>query len=118
MRTIPPNPPKVVYVLGAGFSIPAGAPPQAQILDDILKLNEDEANVKKGKTRLIGFLEQDLRIDLTKIGQVALEDIYTPLDRCIADGTSLKSQTAECLSKLRDDLEYLISIATKMPRWM
>jgi hypothetical protein len=111
MNTIPPGKGKVVYVLGAGFSIPAGAPTQAQILGDILALDDDETRVREAKHGLIRFLEQDLRVNLAQVGQVALEDIYTPIDRCIADGTSLKSKSAEELSKTRGDLEYLISIA-------
>lgn len=108
---MPPDKSKVVYVLGAGFSIPAGAPPQAQVLDDILKLDDADARVGEAKRGLISFLEEDLRINLAEIGQAALEDIYTPIDRCIADGTTLKSKTTEALSKIRGELEYLISIA-------
>lgn len=111
MTTIPRDQSKVVYVLGAGFSIPAGAPPQAQVLDDILKLDDADARVGEAKLGLISFLEEDLRINLAEIGQAALEDIYTPIDRCIADGTTLKSKTTEELSKIRGELEYLISIA-------
>ena len=111
MNTIPRDTDKVVYVLGAGFSIPAEAPTQAQILGDILKLDHGSARVQEAKLELIHFLKEDLRINLTKIEKAALEDIYTPIDRCIADGTSLKSKTPEGLSKIRGELEYLVSIA-------
>jgi hypothetical protein len=108
---IPPIEDKVVYVLGAGFSIPAGAPTQAQILGDILALDTEDLREREAKAGLSSFLELDLRINQAEIGQAALEDIYTPSDRCITDGTSLKSKTVADLTKIRRDLEFLISIA-------
>ncbi|QEE28176.1 hypothetical protein FTW19_09320 [Terriglobus albidus] len=102
---------KVVYVLGAGFSIPAGAPTQAQILGDILELDGWNAKVAEAKTRLETFLIDDLRIRREDIPRIALEDVYTPIDRCIADGTAFKSRNAADLKKIREDLGYLISVA-------
>jgi hypothetical protein len=102
---------KVVYVLGAGFSIPAGAPPQAQILGDIFSLHGEPGRTEKALATLRAFLQDDLRIDIAKIAEVPLEDIYTPFDRCIADGTALKSRTPAQLKKIREDLGYLISAA-------
>lgn len=102
---------KVVYVLGAGFSIPAGAPTQAQILGDILRLDGWNDKVTAAKTRLEAFLTNDLRIRRDDIPQIALEDVYTPIDRCIADGTSFKSKSTADLKQIREDLGYLISVA-------
>lgn len=102
---------KIVYVLGAGFSIPAGAPPQAHILADIFGLHHGSERTKVALSDLRSFLEDDLRIDIANIAQVALEDIYTPIDRCIADGTALKSRTPAHLRTIREDLGYLISMA-------
>ena len=101
----------MVYVLGAGFSIPAGAPTQAQILADILELDEWRVKVTEAKTRLEAFLIEDLRIRREDIPQIALEDVYTPIDRCIADGTAFKSKSAADLKQIREDLGYLISVA-------
>jgi hypothetical protein len=102
---------KVVYVLGAGFSIPAGAPTQAQILGDIFDLDLGLGRAQEAKTKLLDFLQQDLRIRREEIPQVALEDVYTPIDRCIADGTALKSRSSAELARIREDLGYLISLA-------
>jgi hypothetical protein len=102
---------KVVYVLGAGFSIPAGAPTQAQILGDIFRLDTENQRIQKAGSKLRRFLEEDLRISPEAIAQVALEDVYTPIDRCIADGTALKSRGPAELETIREDLGYLISIA-------
>ena len=102
---------KIVYVLGAGFSIPAGAPTQAQILRDIFNLDVASERIGKAKARLQKFLEDDLRIKQEDISKVALEDVYTPIDRCVADGTALKSRSAAELAQIREDLGYLISKA-------
>jgi hypothetical protein len=101
---------KIVYILGAGFSIPAGAPPQARILADIFALGAGIGRVEKARGKLQEFLA-DLRILPKDVATVALEDIYTPIDRCIADGTALKSRNAAKLAELREDLGYLISVA-------
>lgn len=101
---------KTVYILGAGFSIPAGAPPQARILADIFALDTGIERDRKAKDRLQEFLA-DLRILPKDVATVALEDIYTPIDRCIADGTALKSRNAAKLAELREDIGYLISVA-------
>jgi hypothetical protein len=111
MSEIPTNEGKVVYVLGAGFSIPAGAPTQAQILADILELDGWRVKVTEAKTRLEAFLIDDLRIRREDIPQIALEDVYTPIDRCIADGTAFKSKSTADLKQIREDLGYLISVA-------
>jgi hypothetical protein len=111
MNIISADQEKVVYILGAGFSIPAGAPPQAEILSDIFKLKAQAGRVRKAKAKLRKFLKEDLRIALDDVAQVALEDVYTPIDRCIADGTALRSHSPADLAKLREDLGYLISVA-------
>jgi hypothetical protein len=111
MNITSPEQRKIVYVLGAGFSIPAGAPLQAKILADIFALDLRVGRVGAVRARLEEFLREDLRILSDDMENVALEDIYTPIDRCIADGTALKSRSAAQLAQLREDLGYLISVA-------
>ena len=72
MTHIPERAGKVVYVLGAGFSIPAGAPTQAQILGDILALETWNQKVANAKDRLEDFLINDLRIKREDIPQITL----------------------------------------------
>jgi hypothetical protein len=110
MTTTPVEQGKTVYILGAGFSMPAGAPPQARILADIFALDTNIERVARARNGLQEFLA-DLRIAPSDVATVALEDIYTPIDRCIADGTALKSRNATSLAELREDLGYLISVA-------
>ena len=111
---------KVVYVLGAGFSRPAGAPSQSGILEEIFRLADDGSSVTKARQLLCDFLENELRVGAENRARVALEDIYTPIDRCIAEGTSLKSRTALELVELRGRLEFLISraISTAISRYL
>jgi len=102
---------KAVYVLGAGFSKPAGAPNQSEILESIFDVNPTDERLKKAVSSLRHFLQVDLGLAEDEISGVPLEDIYTPIDRCIADGTSLKSQSTAELVSFREDLGYLISVA-------
>jgi hypothetical protein len=99
--------PKTVYILGAGFSIPGGGPTQSQILSEIWNLPDDK-NTRPLKENFRKFLRETLNVDEA---QVTLEDIYTPIDRCLADGLSFKSVTESHLLSLRDTVDYLISRA-------
>jgi hypothetical protein len=100
---------KTVYILGAGFSIPAGAPSQAALLGIALKmrlrngLSERRKNVRK-------FLREALNVDE---GKVTLEDVYTPIDRCISDGIGLKSYSLADLHQVREDLGSLVGSAIR-----
>jgi len=98
---------KVVYVLGAGFSIPGGGPAQSEIMNEIWALPDSE-DVFKHKEHFRRFLRDQLNVEETK---VSLEDIYTPVDRCLADGLAFKSITKGELLSLRDRIDYLISLA-------
>lgn len=100
---------KTVYILGAGFSSPAGGPAQDAILGEIWGL-PDDLQTKPHKDRLRGFLRRVLNVDETK---VSLEDIYTPMDRCLADGVALRGVGEDDLQKLRDSLGLLIAEAIK-----
>jgi hypothetical protein len=100
---------KTVYILGAGFSSPAGGPAQDAILGEIWNL-ADGPEITPHKDRLKSFLEDVLNVDATK---VSLEDIYTPADRCLADGIALRGMGDEKLQELRDSLGHLIAQAIK-----
>jgi NAD-dependent SIR2 family protein deacetylase len=106
---------KTVYILGAGFSGPAGGPPQDAILGEIWNL-PDSPEIEPHKTRLKGFLQNVLNVDEKK---VSLEDIYTPIDRCLADGIALRGASEDELQKLRDSIGYLIAqaIKSRFDRW-
>jgi hypothetical protein len=100
---------KTVYILGAGFSSPAGGPAQDAILGEIWNLS-NIPEIAPHKHRLQQFLQEVLNVDATK---VSLEDIYTPVDRCLADGIALRGMGEGQLQELRDSLGYLIAQAIK-----
>ena len=100
---------KTVYILGAGFSIPAGAPSQAALLGIALKMPLDN-RLSKRRRNIRKFLKEALNVDPKK---VTLEDVYTPIDRCISDGIGLKSYSLEVLHKVREDLGSLVSYAIR-----
>jgi hypothetical protein len=104
-------PPKTVFILGAGFSIPAGAPSQAGILPEIFDLPETIDRTAKAKRALLEFLTNDLNTSPSALQDIALEDIYTPIDRAIADNSSFRARSHADLTSLRSELEYLISLA-------
>src|SRR5262249_17433611 len=58
---------------------------------DIIDLHTEESHLEASKVHLLRFLEDDLGFGPDQMKGTPLEDVYTPIDRCIADGTSLKS---------------------------
>ncbi len=96
---------KTVYILGAGFSIPAGAPSQEAILKEIWKVRPTgDVGLHRDKVRR--FLLDVLNVDGKK---VTLEDVYTPIDRCLADGIGLRGASVSDLQEVRESLGFLVS---------
>lgn len=101
---------KTVYVLGAGFSKEASAPAQEELVKqifDIDRVNPEEfenGSVKKFRS----FLTNILLIPQRLHDSVPLEDIFTPLDRCIADNVSFRNLSVKETLKARDLIYYLI----------
>jgi len=102
---------KTVYILGAGFSAPAGGPDQAKLIERIFDLPDTDAKTSDAKKTLEDFLVTVMSVDRVKRAEVNLEDIYTPIDRCLADGLSLRDKSPAKLQELRSKIEYLISLA-------
>lgn len=104
---------KTVYFLGAGFSADAGGPIQNGIIKTILS---DEFNdclafgidIQDARRDFIDFLENDLNIPRDLWNQVVLEDVFTPMDRCIANGRSFKKHSAKKLVELRERFHLLM----------
>lgn len=104
---------KTVYFLGAGFSKSAGGPIQNEIIQtiftpgfaDAYKHNDD---ITKGLNDFKEFLLKDLNILDSNFQKIALEDVFTPIDRCIADGKSFRSQSTNQLVALRERLHTLM----------
>jgi len=110
---------KIVYILGAGFSKGVGAPLQSEIIKDIfeispLDIDSDYRNIfQECRNYFNNFLENTLFISPTEYDKIALEDIYTPIDRCILDNVSFRNLQRTELLELRQKINALIVILIK-----
>jgi len=89
---------KTVYVLGAGFSTPCGAPEQKDMLPGVLAI------LRGHRPRLENFL----KALFGHSKNIPLEDIYTALDRSITKNETLKRFGLRELLAVRDDLNAAI----------
>jgi hypothetical protein len=108
---------KTVFFLGAGFSKDAGAPLQGEIMELInTKLrNEDDLRVKVALEKF-DLVVQTLGVSRKFISDYTLEDLLTPIDRCIRDNVPLKSISAEKLRSISESIYFLVgrSIESKL----
>ncbi|GAB3934921.1 SIR2 family protein [Mucilaginibacter myungsuensis] len=109
---------KTVYILGAGFSMAAGAPSQAGIIKAIYDLKttygkKSHDKVCKWIDEFDTFLKECLLVSDSEKYYYALEDIYTPIDRSIEDNISFKNYKPTDLIKLRDTFNRLIMLAIR-----
>ena len=109
---------KTVYILGAGFSMNAGAPSQGQLINEIYKLKttytkSSQAKVQKWVDKFDTFLKKTLLISENEINHYTLEDIYTPIDKCITENISFRQHTPRELIALRDIFNRLIVLAVR-----
>lgn len=107
---------KTVYFLGAGFSKPAGGPIQNEIIKTILSLPfkdhyKSNSHLVKALEKFISFLKNDLNINPVNFTSVELEDIFTPIDRCIADNKSFGNYGIHALAVLREEIHLLMAAA-------
>lgn len=108
---------KTIYFLGAGFSKDAGGPVQNEIIKTILSeefnsVNSDRTTQKAYK-QFIDFIKKELLIDQSNYENIALEDIFTPIDRCISEERALGHYTYKELIDLREKLHYLLAKSIK-----
>ena len=109
---------KTVYFLGAGFSADAGGPIQNQIIqfildDKFIKKFQSNPEVIKARKSFIKFIEKTLSIDKKLWDNIALEDIFTPIDRALSTGKSFKNFGTNELIKLREEFHLLMGSAIK-----
>lgn len=109
---------KTVYILGAGFSIPAGAPTQAGLTKAIFDLKttdlyNDNKILQQYFEKFEEFLERQLLTDKDDLKNVALEDIFTPIDRCIIENASYRSIEPKKLIEIREVIYNLIIVALR-----
>jgi NAD-dependent SIR2 family protein deacetylase len=104
------NKTKTVYILGAGFSIEAQAPSQERIVQKIFEIHKSDHLVLKQEKieEFIDFLRVTMNIPEALQETIPLEDIFTPLDRCIADNMSFRNLSVENLKGKRELILELI----------
>lgn len=98
---------KTVFILGAGFSMPAGVPSQANLLGKILSgaIGKD---LEKHRRKIKSFIKDVFGLTASKAKQLDLEDIYTPIHQSIARNQVLKGYSPEALNELETSLNILI----------
>lgn len=102
---------KTVYILGAGFSKGMGAPIQSEIVKCIfdLTLHDNLPNIfYLYRDEIAVFLEETFYISPIQFENVSLEDIYTPIDRCIIDNISFRNISKSQLLIIRQKINALI----------
>src|SRR5665213_1752380 len=109
---------KTVFVLGAGFSMDAGAPSQAKIIENIYKLRDRLETKKNAKAKpwlkmMDSFLTEQLLVSDNQKPFYALEDIYTPIDKSLTEMVSFRDYTPKDLLELRDALNRLVILAIR-----
>lgn len=101
---------KVVYILGAGFSVEAGAPVQANILPEAIRLyaenpqnynNERFSIFKNFIINQLGYAEETLK-------DVEIEDIFTPLDRCLTESSQFRGIGLDKIMEVREAVFHVI----------
>ncbi len=101
-----------VVIIGAGFSIAAGIPPQRRLLADIFDIKEEElsyrhATVRNDKIKLEGFLKSLYGRNWLP-ENISLEDIYTIVDTAILKQRNIGIFDPSALFKVRESLDRLI----------
>lgn len=101
---------KTVYILGAGFSVDAGAPTQLNILKEAFRLyglNPSDFEKQRYST-FINFLKNQLNFSEDNFSHVELEDIFTPLDRCLTDSSQFRGISLSQIMEVRESVFYVI----------
>lgn len=101
---------KTVFILGAGFSMDAGAPSQEKLIEKIFELHSNNSQIYTSGTvdRFKTFLIDTLNIPVALHSNIPFEDVFTPLDKCIQDNLSFRNLDTKEVKEIRDIIYYLI----------
>ncbi|WP_461099305.1 hypothetical protein [Telluribacter humicola] len=101
---------KTVYIVGAGFSKEASAPAQEDLVKKIFEIDRDHPQEFEDNSvqKFRAFLTNVLLVPRKLHDSIPLEDIFTPLDRCIADNVSFRNLSVKDTLNTRDLIYYLI----------
>jgi hypothetical protein len=117
------NKTKTVYILGAGFAIEAQVPSQERLVQKIFETHQNNPHIL-GEGKMLdfkAFLENTMHMPIELQETILLEDIFTPLDKCIADNMSFRNLSVEELKSKRElifeligkTLEYILENSDK-----
>jgi NAD-dependent SIR2 family protein deacetylase len=103
---------KTVFVIGAGFSVEAKAPSQDKLVKKIFEVHKVNSSVfKENKIKeFTDFLSETLCIPSEFHETIPLEDIFTPLDSCLANNVSFKNLSVDEISNKRKLVFELIGL--------
>jgi len=101
---------KIVYILGAGFSVEAGAPVQEKLLTDAIRLYEENPINYNEKMFSIfrSFLTDQLGYADDRLKDVELEDIFTPLDRCLSENSQFRGISLDKIMEVRESVFHVV----------
>lgn len=107
---------KTLYFLGAGFSKNAGGPIQNEIIKTLLSKDFQHSysgnkTIMKSLLQFREFLSKELYIPEKDFEKIALEDLFTPIDRCLVDGKSFGTYDLSKLSDFRERLHNLLALS-------
>ncbi len=105
---------KEVFILGAGFSKPAGLPLQRELLTEILSINSDKLDLsfrmyfETSRSEVREFIER--YFDGVEPNKLTLEDLFTILDKAIIGKEYFGDYKWENLYRIKKALIYTIVI--------
>lgn len=101
---------KTVYILGAGFSVDAGAPTQAAIIHEAFRLhNSEPQNFDEDRFgEFTNFIKDQLNVAEGNFADTNLEDIFTPLDRCLSESSQFRGIGLDKIMKVRESVFYVV----------
>lgn len=94
---------KTIYILGAGFSVPAGVPTQGALLGKVLDADNGE--------QLARFIRHVFGLNSQQARSLALEDVYTAIHRAVSRNQAIKGHDAAALQQLENALSQEIGHA-------
>ncbi len=101
---------KTVYILGAGFSVDAGAPTQAAIIREAFRLRGLQPGSYDDQKfeEFTKFIRVQLSAPEDEFFKVDLEDIFTPLDRCLSESSQFRGIGLDKIMKVRESVFYVV----------
>ena len=98
---------KIVYILGAGFSIPYGIPAQKDIMKNCF---DDEEFLKEMKKFYREFyLFSSKKLTKPALSKIPLEDVFSLLDKSIKSAHKYKQLKEPLANSTKQPSQYLLS---------